>query len=168
MGALYKKEVLVKEDSTITLDAAFTWVENWLESFYTGVNAPAIPSDLKALENAFANQGNQGYSNELRGSKQLNDFFADLFDARDGKVYRIFHSACKQSQGLSKLVYALSPELPNQVGTGDCQCSERLARLESQFKQWEDSQLAAPIVEPDLPNPQTGFEEVLAAKVVSV
>lgn len=35
MAGLYKKEVVIRSGSSISKDAAFDWVGNWLDSFYT-------------------------------------------------------------------------------------------------------------------------------------
>lgn len=107
-GAMWKKEVVIRPNSTITLDAAIQWVETWLESFYTGAKAPRLSKKHRALYFLTAPYGNRHYTDELRGSNQLDDFFADLFDSRTGELYRIYHSACKQSRGLETLVFRLN------------------------------------------------------------
>jgi hypothetical protein len=120
MSALWKKEVLISENSTISIEDALIWTENWLESFYVGKKTPALPDDLKHLTSAFNSQGNANYKNELRGTKQLDDYFADVFDSRVKPTpfeWRVYHSACKSSRGLDTLVYLKTPKGSLQFNT---------------------------------------------------
>jgi len=68
-GALWKKEVVIRQNSTIGIAAAQNWTKNWLASFQDD------PSNI---------DGNGDY---------IDHFFGDLFDARTGNLYRIFSDA---------------------------------------------------------------------------
>lgn len=116
MGAMYKKEVLIKPTSTITTDAAISWVSSWLDAFYTGELAPVFPDSLsddlvEIIGKAVKSSGNANYDPKQYGSTAYDDFFADLFDARDGSEIRIYHAACEQSKGMTKLVYRKTESL---------------------------------------------------------
>lgn len=68
-GALWKKEVVIRPSSTISVSGAQTWTQNWLASFQDD------PDNIDT---------NGGY---------IDYFFGDLFDARTGNLYRIFSTA---------------------------------------------------------------------------
>lgn len=69
--ALYKKEVVVRPNSTATTEQAISVTRNFVNGF----------------QNATSNDdGSGGY---------IDLFFADLFDARNGNVLRVFSDACE-------------------------------------------------------------------------
>jgi len=80
-GALWKKEVVIRQTSTISITGAKDWTKNWLSSFQ---NKP---------ENIDASGGYIDY------------FFADLFDARTGNLYRIFSDAAGAKYSMSEVVF---------------------------------------------------------------
>lgn len=68
--ALYKKEVVVRPNSTATYEQAISVTRNFVNGFQ---NAPENAKD---------------------GGGYIDFFFADLFDARDGNIFRVFSDAC--------------------------------------------------------------------------
>jgi hypothetical protein len=68
--ALYKKEVVVRPNSTATYEQAITATRNFVNGF----------------QNATSNSNGSGGF--------IDFFFADLFDARDGNIFRVFSDAC--------------------------------------------------------------------------
>jgi len=84
MPALYKKEVLIRENSTITVQGAIDWTKNW-------------------LNNTFQNSE----ENKDENGNYIDYFFADMFDSRDRKLYRIFSSAAKSYYHMSNDVVTI-------------------------------------------------------------
>lgn len=68
--ALYKKEIVVRPNSTATEAQAITATRNFVNSF----------------QNAAGNSNGSGGF--------IDFFFGDCFDARDGNIYRVFSDAC--------------------------------------------------------------------------
>ncbi len=79
---LYKKEVLIRPTSTISVDGAKSWTENW-------------------LNDKFQNDDENKDSND----KYIDYFFADLFDSRTNNIYRIFSDACSDKYDMSVLEF---------------------------------------------------------------
>jgi len=80
--ALWKKEVLVRPNSSATFDQAMEWTRNWLKNTFQ--DKP---------ENKDENGNYKDY------------FFADVFFApghpNGGQLWRIFSDACKDKYGLT-------------------------------------------------------------------
>lgn len=72
MASLYKKEVLIRQNSTISVQGAKDWTINWLNTHFQEVD-----------------------SNKDENGNYINYFFADIFDSRDGNIYRVYTDACK-------------------------------------------------------------------------
>ena len=68
--ALYKKEVVVRPNSSATYEQAIAAARGFVNGF----------------QNAASNSNGSGGFVDF--------FFADLFDSRDGNVYRVFSDAC--------------------------------------------------------------------------
>jgi len=74
--ALYRKDVLVRPNSTISEADAINWTRNWLNNF----------------QNADENKDEDG--------KYKNYFFADIFFAKNKKIIRVFSDACKDAYNM--------------------------------------------------------------------
>ncbi len=84
MAGLYKKEVFIREVSTVLIPAAKTWTINWMTNTF---------------QNATSNiDGNGDF---------IDYFFADIFDARDGNIYRVFTEACKPKYSMTNTEYSI-------------------------------------------------------------
>jgi hypothetical protein len=68
-GALWKKEVVIRQNSTISVAGAQDWTKNWLDRFQDDEDNIDEDGDY------------------------IDYFFADLFDSRTGNLYRIFTDA---------------------------------------------------------------------------
>jgi len=71
MAGLYKKEVLIRPVSTITVQGAKDFAKNWLRDTFQDVD-----------------------TNKDADGNYIDFFFADIFDARDGNIYRVYSEAC--------------------------------------------------------------------------
>ena len=80
-GALWKKEVVIRPTSTISVSAAQNWTKNWLASFQDDTN------------------------NKDKKGNYIDYFFADLFDARTGNLYRIFSDAAGKYYDMTQTVF---------------------------------------------------------------
>ncbi len=80
-GALRKKEVVIRQTSTIGIIAAQDWTKNWLATFQ---DKPENIDD------------NGDY---------IDHFFGDLFDARTGNLYRIFSEAAGVKYSMPTVVF---------------------------------------------------------------
>ncbi len=80
-GALWKKEVVIRQNSTISVSAAQDWTKNWLASFQDD------PDNI---------DGNGEY---------IDYFFGDLFDSRTGNLYRIFSEAAGVKYNMPNVVF---------------------------------------------------------------
>ncbi len=80
-GALWKKEVVIRQTSTIGVAAAQDWTKNWLASFQDD------PANI---------DGNGDY---------IDHFFGDLFDARTGNLYRIFSEAAGVKYSMPEVIF---------------------------------------------------------------
>jgi len=76
--ALYKKEVLVRPNSTISEVDALRWTQNWLNQF----------------QNADENKDENG--------NYINYFFGDVFFAKNKKIWRVFSDACETQYNMQK------------------------------------------------------------------
>jgi len=84
MAGLYKKEVLIREVSTVSVPAAMTWTINW-------------------ITNTFQNK-----ASNIDGNGDYIDFyFADIFDSRDGNIYRVYTEACKPQYSMTNIEYTI-------------------------------------------------------------
>jgi hypothetical protein len=82
-NALWKKEVVIRQNSTISIGAAQDWTRNWLASF-------------------------QDDADNIDGSGEYIDyFFGDLFDARTGNLYRIFSDASGTKYNMQDVVFTV-------------------------------------------------------------
>ena len=79
---LYKKEILIRPVSTITVDGAKSWTKNW-------------------LNDTFQNKSDNKDSND----KYIDFYFADIFDARSSNIYRVFSDACADRYDMSVLEF---------------------------------------------------------------
>ena len=79
---LYKKEVLIRLVSTISVDGAKNWTKNW-------------------LNDRFQDDSDNKDSND----KYIDYFFADVFDSRTGNIYRVFSDACEDKYDMSVLEF---------------------------------------------------------------
>lgn len=66
MASLKKLDVIIRGNSTITIDGAVKWVKNW--------------SDERQEES----------SNKDKDGRYIKEFFVELFDSRDSSTYKIF------------------------------------------------------------------------------
>lgn len=84
MGALYKKEVLIRPTSGVSIPAAVNWVQGWLNRFYTA-------------------EGNE--------DNYFADIFDPR--GKHSRLIRVFHTGCKESYGLSddELVYTVTGDV---------------------------------------------------------
>ena len=80
-GALWKKEVVIRQTSTIGIVAAQDWTKNWLASFQDD------PANI---------DGNGDY---------IDHFFGDLFDARTGNLYRVFSDAAGVKYSMPEVIF---------------------------------------------------------------
>lgn len=80
-GALYKKEVVIRPSSTISVQGGKNWTKNWLNGFQNNA------------------------SNEDQYGNYIDYFFGDLFDSRTGNIYRIFSDACTSKYSLTTLEF---------------------------------------------------------------
>jgi len=80
-GALWKKEVVIRQTSTISIGAAQDWTKNWLATFQDD------PINI---------DGNGEY---------IDHFFGDLFDARTGNLYRIFSDAAGVKYSMPEVIF---------------------------------------------------------------
>ena len=76
--ALYKKEVLVRPNSTISETDALKWTQNWLNQF----------------QDADENKDEDG--------NYINYFFGDVFFAKNKKIWRVFSDACETKYSMQK------------------------------------------------------------------
>jgi len=77
---LYKKEVLVKPTSTVTVQGAKDFTKNWLNDTF---------------QNAASNKDADG--------NYIDYFFGDVFDSRTGNIYRVFSDACADKYSMTEL-----------------------------------------------------------------
>jgi len=82
MAGLYKKEVLIRPVSTITVQGAKDFATNWMRDTFQEVD-----------------------SNKDADGNYIDYFFADVFDARTGNIYRVFTEACKDKYSMDTLEF---------------------------------------------------------------
>jgi len=82
MAGLYKKEVLIRPVSTITVQGAKDFATNWMRDTFQEVD-----------------------SNKDADGNYIDYFFADVFDARTGNIYRVFSEACKDKYSMGTLEF---------------------------------------------------------------
>lgn len=80
MGGLYKKEILIRPTSDITVQGAKDFAKNW-------------------LNNTFQEKA----SNKDENGNYIDYFFGDVFDARTGNIYRVFSDACADKYDMDTL-----------------------------------------------------------------
>jgi hypothetical protein len=87
VGALYKKEILIRQVSTVSKQGAIDFTKDWLNDNFQEVSS---------------NKSNGDY---------IDFFFADIFDSRNGDIYRVFADACSDEYSLTDTVFdVLVPE----------------------------------------------------------
>jgi len=84
MAGLYKKEVVIRPTSTITVQGAKDWTKNW-------------------LNNTFQEED----SNKNSDGTYKDYFFGDIFDSRTGNIYRVFSDACADKYDLTTLEFEI-------------------------------------------------------------
>lgn len=91
MGGLYKKEVLIRPSSGVSVPAAINWVNGWLDRFYT-----AEGNEDNFFADIFDPRGNHS------------------------RVIRVFHTGCMAKYGLTsdQLVYTITGD-PADGGADD-------------------------------------------------
>ncbi|WP_457571309.1 hypothetical protein [Desulfovulcanus sp.] len=94
--ALYKKEVLRRTNSPLTIEESIEWTRNWINLFQTNAAPGAY-------------------------------YFADLFDAATGDIYRIFSDACADAYDMDTLVFPI-------LQTGVFARQEDLTDINNQFE----------------------------------
>jgi len=67
MAGLYKKEVVIRPTSTVTVQAAIDWTKDWLNNTFQDTD-----------------------SNKNEDGSYIDYFFGDVFDARTGNIIRVF------------------------------------------------------------------------------
>jgi hypothetical protein len=82
-GALWKKEVVIRQNSTISVVGGQNWTRNWLDSF----------------------QDDQDNIDE--NGDYIDFYFADLFDSRTGNLYRIFTDAAGSRFNMTDTVFEM-------------------------------------------------------------
>ena len=82
MGGLYKKEVVIRPTSTVTVQGGIDWTKNWLNGTFQDVD-----------------------SNKNSDGTYKDYFFGDVFDARTGNIYRVFSDACADKYDMTKLEF---------------------------------------------------------------
>jgi len=82
MAGLYKKEVLIRPVSTITVQGAKDFATNWMKDTFQDVD-----------------------KNKDADGNYIDYFFADVFDARTGNIYRVFSEACKDKYSMDTLEF---------------------------------------------------------------
>ncbi len=84
MAGLYKKEVVIRPTSTITVQGAKDWTKNWLNNTF---------------QEASSNKNSDGTYKDY--------FFGDIFDSRTGNIYRVFSDACADKYDLTTLEFEI-------------------------------------------------------------
>jgi len=84
MAGLYKKEVVIRPTSTITVQGAKDWTKNWLNNTF---------------QEADSNKNSDGTYTDY--------FFGDIFDSRTGNIYRVFSDACADEYALTTLEFEI-------------------------------------------------------------
>jgi len=110
--ALYKKEVLIRPTSTVSAQGAKDWTRNWLNDTFQNA------SDNKDANGAY-----------------IDHFFADIFDARDGNIYRIFSDACSNEYAMDTLDFTILDNVElnrniNDINDAVTRTDENLTALE--------------------------------------
>ena len=77
MPILKKKEIFRRKNSSLTEEQAIQWTQNWLDDFQK--NAPKDDNgEYKIL------------------------YFGDMFDSANGRVFRVFSTACAEKFDIEK------------------------------------------------------------------
>ena len=82
MGGLYKKEVIIRPTSNVTIQGAIDFTKGW-------------------LNDTFQNKAD----NKDANGDYIDYFFGDIFDARSGNIYRVFSNACADKYNMTDLVF---------------------------------------------------------------
>jgi len=80
---LYKKEVLIRPTSTVTVSGAYDWTRNWLQDF----------------QDKSENKDSNG--------NYIDYYFADIFDSRTSNIYRIYSNPCEDKYDLTELRFTI-------------------------------------------------------------
>ena len=81
---LYKKEVLIRPVSTISVQGAKDFAKNWMNDNFQNVD-----------------------ENKDEDGNYIDYFFADIFDARDGNIYRVYTEACMDKYSMDVVEFDL-------------------------------------------------------------
>ena len=92
---LVKKETIIKPTSSMTLDAVKTATRTMVNSYQNGA----------------ANKNTNGTFKDF--------FFMDIYDSRDGSLYRIYADACETEYGLPKVNGVIFYVVVDKSGTSE-------------------------------------------------
>jgi len=81
---LFNNQVIIRPTSTITVEAAQKWTQNWLNTNYQEV-----------------------VSNKDTNGNYVNFYMADIFDGRSGNLYKVFSDACAKEYDMKQLTFTL-------------------------------------------------------------
>jgi len=110
MAGLYKKEVVVRPTSTITVQGAKDFAKNWLNDHFQNAD-----------------------DNKDSNDNYIDYFFADVFDARDGNIYRVFSDACASKYEMTELEFVIldKVEIDNSISTIKTTVTEANEKLDA-------------------------------------
>ncbi len=106
MASLYRLDVIVRGNSTITQDDAIRWTKNWVNQRQEAKN----------------NKTKKGYKKE---------FYADLFDSRTAKSWKIFSDVAVKNRNIQNYYICENKEKIN----GVIDLNKRVEKLEKEVKQ---------------------------------
>ncbi len=89
---LYKKEVLIRPNSTITQEGAIDWTKNWLDNTFQEVDE---------------NKNDDGSYKDY--------FFADIFDSRTSEILRVYTDACKAKYDMDVTQFGIITKEPTYI-----------------------------------------------------
>ena len=92
---LVKKETIIKPTSSMTLDAVKTATRTMINSYQNGTT----------------NKNTNGTFKDF--------FFMDIYDSRDGSLYRIYADACETEYGLPKVNGVIFYVVVDKSGTSE-------------------------------------------------
>ena len=96
MPGLYKKEVLIREVSTISVQAAKDWTINWITNEFQ-----------EAESNKSTQYDEDGNPIYVDSYGYIDYFFADIFDSRDGNIYRVYSESCRPKYSMTNIEYSI-------------------------------------------------------------
>ena len=76
MASLYRLDVIIRGNSTITVDGAVEWTKKWV------------------------NEKQEDKKNKDEFGNYLKDYYADLFDSRTIKVWKIFSDVATKNRNI--------------------------------------------------------------------